>query len=210
VQGFLCKKRGSKGYDKCCHQISIQGCRLETLAPNRYAQMFVRSEIHGADLKCSRSNLVHRIYIGRRRFNDTKRYAPNPSWPYDQDPMALVLLRAPRGGGLSRGSAKTNACLLHVVASQRTRVAINPSQAVQRPTWIPRCFALLYYIPIARNLHNLEPLALTLEVHKEARSKGGISNSHKTQGSQQIRTHKTQTWAQETITSFSLERSSNH
>jgi hypothetical protein len=29
---------------------------------------------------------------------------------------------------------KPNACLLHVVASQRTRVAINPSQAVQRPT----------------------------------------------------------------------------
>jgi hypothetical protein len=42
---------------------------------------------------------------------------------------------------LSRGSAKTNACLLHVVVSQWTRVAINPSQAVQRPTWIPRCFA---------------------------------------------------------------------
>jgi hypothetical protein len=34
---------------------------------------------------------------------------------------------------LSRGSAKTNACLLHVVASQRTRVAINPSQVVKDP-----------------------------------------------------------------------------
>jgi hypothetical protein len=33
--------------------------------------------------------------------------------------------------GLSRGSAKSNTCLLHVVASQRTRVAINPFQAVQ-------------------------------------------------------------------------------
>jgi hypothetical protein len=51
---------------------------------------------------------------------------------------------------------------------------------------------LLFLIPFARNLHNLEPLALTLEVHKEARSKGGISNSHKTQRSQQIRTHRTQ------------------
>jgi hypothetical protein len=30
----------------------------------------------------------------------------------------------------------------------------------------------------------LEPLALTLEVHKEARSKGGMSNAHKTQRSQ--------------------------
>jgi hypothetical protein len=63
--------------------------------------------------------------------------------------------------GLSRGSAKYNTCLLHVVAPQQTRVAINPSQAVQRPTWIPQCFALLFYIPLARNLHNLESLALT-------------------------------------------------
>jgi hypothetical protein len=39
---------------------------------------------------------------------------------------------------------------------------------------------LLYYIPFARNLHNLEPLALTLDVHKEARSKEGMSNAHKT------------------------------
>jgi UPF0716 family protein affecting phage T7 exclusion len=49
-------------------------------------------------------------------------------------------------------------------------------------------FCLLFLIPFARNLHNLEPLALTLEVHKEARSKGGISNSHKTLRSQQIHT----------------------
>jgi hypothetical protein len=67
--------------------------------------------------------------------------------------------------------------------------------------------ALLFLIPFARNLHNLEPLALTKDVHKESRSKGGISNSHKTQRSQRIRTHKTQTWAQETST---LEWSSNH
>jgi hypothetical protein len=39
---------------------------------------------------------------------------------------------------------------------------------------------LLYYIPFARNLHTLEPLALTLEIHKEARSKGGMSNTLKT------------------------------
>jgi hypothetical protein len=41
-------------------------------------------------------------------------------------------------------------------------------------------FCLLYYIPFARNLHTLEPLALTLEIHKEARSKGGMSNTLKT------------------------------
>jgi hypothetical protein len=49
-------------------------------------------------------------------------------------------------------------------------------------------FCLLYYIPFARNLHNLEPLALTLEVHKEAWNKGGMSNAHKTQN-QNVNTH---------------------
>jgi hypothetical protein len=34
----------------------------------------------------------------------------------------------------------------------------------------------------------LEPLALTLDVHKEARSKGGMSNAHKTRN-QSTNTH---------------------
>jgi hypothetical protein len=41
-------------------------------------------------------------------------------------------------------------------------------------------FCLLYYISFARNLHTLEPLALTLEIHKEAQSKRGMSNTLKT------------------------------
>ena len=41
-------------------------------------------------------------------------------------------------------------------------------------------FCLLFSIPFARNLHNLEPLSLTLEIHKEAQSKGEISNALKT------------------------------
>jgi hypothetical protein len=49
-------------------------------------------------------------------------------------------------------------------------------------------FCLLYYIPFARNLHNLESLALTLVVHKEARSKGGMSNAHNTQNQNVKRT----------------------
>jgi hypothetical protein len=36
-----------------------------------------------------------------------------------------------RHSGLSRGSAKYKTCLLHVVASQRTRVALNSSQVIQ-------------------------------------------------------------------------------
>jgi hypothetical protein len=40
---------------------------------------------------------------------------------------------------------------------------------------------LLYYIPLARNLHNLEPLALTKMFTKNHGSKVGMSNAHKTQ-----------------------------
>ena len=68
-------------------------------------------------------------------------------------------------------------------------------------------FCLLYYIPFARNLHTLEPLALTLEVHKEARSKGGKQH---TQIHSKMRTHTAKNRAQKTISKFSLERSSNH
>jgi hypothetical protein len=73
-----------------------------------------------------------------------------------------------RHDGLSRGSAKYNTFLLHVVASQWTRVALNPFQVIQKSTWIPWCFSFFHYIPFARNLHNLEPLALTNDDHKEA------------------------------------------
>ena len=53
------------------------------------------------------------------------------------------------------------------------------------------CFSFL--IPFARNLHNLEPLALTIEVHKETQSKGG--NEQRTQDfkrSEQQHAHKSQ------------------
>jgi hypothetical protein len=36
-----------------------------------------------------------------------------------------------RHSGLSHGSAKYKTCLLHVVAFQWTRVALNPSQVIQ-------------------------------------------------------------------------------
>jgi hypothetical protein len=39
----------------------------------------------------------------------------------------------------------------------------------------------LYYIPLARNLHNLEPLALTKMFTRKHGSKDGMSNAHKTQ-----------------------------
>jgi hypothetical protein len=39
----------------------------------------------------------------------------------------------------------------------------------------------LHYIPLARNLHNLVPLALTKMFTKSHKSKVGMSNAHKTQ-----------------------------
>ena len=68
-------------------------------------------------------------------------------------------------------------------------------------------FALLVFIPLARNLHKLESLALTLKVHKEARSKG---EKQHTQIHSKMRTHTAKNRAQKTISKFSLERSSNH
>jgi hypothetical protein len=53
------------------------------------------------------------------------------------------------------------------------------------------CFAFLN--PVREESPQLGVSRPYKDVHKEARSKGGISNSHKTQRSQQIHTHKTQT-----------------
>jgi hypothetical protein len=49
----------------------------------------------------------------------------------------------------------------------------------------------LYYIPLARNLHNLEPLALTKMFTKKHESKDGMNNAHKTQNHSTIRTQVT-------------------
>jgi hypothetical protein len=42
-------------------------------------------------------------------------------------------------------------------------------------------FFLIVFFPFARNLHKLEPLALTILITKKARSKVGKRNTHKTQ-----------------------------
>jgi hypothetical protein len=42
-------------------------------------------------------------------------------------------------------------------------------------------FSFRVFFPFARNLHNLESLALTIEITKKAQSKVGESNTHKTQ-----------------------------
>jgi hypothetical protein len=42
-------------------------------------------------------------------------------------------------------------------------------------------FFLIVFFPFARNLHNLESLALTIEITKKAQRKVGKSNTQKTQ-----------------------------
>jgi hypothetical protein len=42
-------------------------------------------------------------------------------------------------------------------------------------------FFVRVFFPFVRNLHNLESLALTIEITKKAHSKVGESNTHKTQ-----------------------------
>src|SRR5688572_21426065 len=91
-----------------------------------------------------------------------------------------------RHSGLSRGSAKykylptprcgvpTDESCTHLLSSDPM---INLNTTVL-------CFSFL--IAFARNLHNLESLALTLEVHKEARSKG---DKQHTQIHSKMRTH---------------------
>jgi hypothetical protein len=61
--------------------------------------------------------------------------------------------------------------------------------------------------PFARNLHNLESLALTIEFHKEVLSKVGKQH---TQIHSKMRTPTAKNRAQKTFSKFSLERSSNH
>jgi hypothetical protein len=52
-------------------------------------------------------------------------------------------------------------------------------------------FPFLDFFPFARNLHNLEPLALTMIITKKHKIKGGESNTHKTQITAQPRTQVT-------------------
>jgi hypothetical protein len=71
-------------------------------------------------------------------------------------------------------------------------------------------FFLIVFFPFARNLHNLESLALIIEITKKAQSKVGKSNTHKTQ-IRSTHTHTSQDLSSKLSTKISqLERSSNH
>jgi hypothetical protein len=85
----------------------------------------------------------------------------------------------------------------HVVASQWTRVALNPFQVIRWSTWIPRFFPLDDYSCLRRISTRLESLAHTTKITMKAWSKVRMSNTHKTQIAAHPRTQE-KTWAQMT------------
>jgi hypothetical protein len=86
---------------------------------------------------------------------------------------------------------------IHVLASQWTRVALNPFQVIQWSTWIPRFFLSLSFSCLRgiSTTWSLSPLRWRSQ--KMYESKGGESNTHKTKITAQSRTQVT-TWAQNT------------
>ena len=71
-------------------------------------------------------------------------------------------------------------------------------------------FCFVYFIPLARNLHNLEPLALTLLMFtKKHGVRKGMSNTHKTSKDQSNSTHTSRNKSsQHNPTSSQLNKSS--
>jgi hypothetical protein len=92
-----------------------------------------------------------------------------------------------RHGDLSRGSAKYNTCLLHVVASQWTRVALNPSQVLSNDRLEYHNIFLSYTLSRLRGISTTWSLSpLQLMITKKHGSKGGKRNTHKTQSTSTI------------------------
>jgi hypothetical protein len=78
-----------------------------------------------------------------------------------------------RHSGLSRGSAKYNTCL-------PPRCGVPMDEGCTQPLSSDPMINLntTVFFPFARNLHKLEPLALTRLITKKAQSKVGKSNTH--------------------------------
>jgi hypothetical protein len=58
-----------------------------------------------------------------------------------------------------------------------SRVALKPSQVIQRSTWVPR-FSSLSQIPFVRNLHKLESLTPYIDDLNQSTKVRGNSNTH--------------------------------
>jgi hypothetical protein len=69
---------------------------------------------------------------------------------------------------LCRGSAKYNTCLFHVVASPMDESYTQLLSSDPMINLITTVFFFLYSFPFARNLLNLESLALTIRIKVKA------------------------------------------
>jgi hypothetical protein len=83
-----------------------------------------------------------------------------------------------RHSGLSRGSAKYNTCLPPRCGVPMDEGCTQPLSSDPMINLNTTVFFLIVFFPFARNLHKLEPLALTRLITKKARSKVGKSNTH--------------------------------
>jgi hypothetical protein len=73
----------------------------------------------------------------------------------------------------------------------RSRIALNPSQVIQRSNLSTTVFFLSSLFPFARNLHKLEPLALTLFDHKKS-TRVRERKQHTQDSNRSKHTHKSQ------------------
>jgi hypothetical protein len=80
--------------------------------------------------------------------------------------------------GLSRGSAKYNTCLPLRCGVPMDEGCTQPLSSDPMINLNTTVFFLIVFFPFARNLHKLEPLALTKLITKKAQSKVGKSNAH--------------------------------
>ena len=84
-----------------------------------------------------------------------------------------------RHSGLSRGSAKYNTCLPPRCGVPMDEGCTQPLSSDPMIDFNTTVFSLRVFFSVARNLHNLESLALSIEITKKAQSKVGESNTHK-------------------------------
>jgi hypothetical protein len=83
-----------------------------------------------------------------------------------------------RHNGLSRGSAKYNTCLPPRCGVPMDEGYTQPLSSDPMINLNTTVFFLIVFFPFVRNLHKLDPLALTRLISKKARSKVGKSNAH--------------------------------
>jgi hypothetical protein len=104
----------------------------------------------------------------------------------------------------------SNTCLLPRCGVPMDEGCTQPLSSDPMSNLNTTAFFLIVFFPFARNLHNLESLALIIEITKKAQSKVGKSNTHKTQ-IRSTHTHTSQDLSSKLSTKISqLERSSNH